>query len=66
MLNNILLNVINLDIDTSAPKSAKRQLQKILKDYGFDDEFINNINKDTIKGFSSAIYIIKTIIRSKM
>lgn len=61
MLNNdFIFKIINLEINPfSTPKRAKRELKEILKKYEYDDEFIENINDDTAKGFAVAVSIIK-------
>lgn len=60
---NILLELCNYDVDSATPKSSMRQLKGLLKDQEFDDSFIENINEDTLKGFSAAITIAKRIAK---
>lgn len=60
--------VIDLQISSplSQPKRAKRELQEILRKYKFDDDFIESINEDTLKGFDAAINIVKDIVSDKI
>lgn len=60
---NILLELCNYDVDNATPKASMRQLKGLLKDQEFDDSFIENINEDTLKGFSAAITIAKRIAK---
>ena len=58
--NNFVFKIINLEINPfSTPKRAKRELKEILKKNEYDDDFIENINDDTVKGFAIAISIVK-------
>ena len=67
MLHKIMLDVVAIEISspTAKPKLAKKELQKILKDYDFDDDFIEDINEDTLKGFDAAISVFKYIINKR-
>lgn len=64
MLRNVMYKVIDLGIPSplSQPKLAKSKLQEILRTYEFDDDFIENINVDTLQGYDAAVSIIKKII----
>lgn len=60
---DIVLELCNYDVDSATPKASIRQLKRLLKDQEFDDSFINNINEDTLKGFSAAMSIAKGIVK---
>lgn len=60
---DIILELCNYDVDSATPKASIRQLKGLLKDQDFDDSFIDNINEDTLKGFSAAITIAKRIAK---
>lgn len=68
VLRNLLYKIIDLEIPSclSQPKAAKRKLQKILKEHGIDEDFIESINVDTMGGYYTAIYIIKEIVSDKL
>lgn len=61
--SKLLLELLKFDVANSAtPKSSIRQLKELLREQDFDDEFVENINTDTLKGFNAAITIAKRII----
>lgn len=68
MLKDVMWDVLDLEIPSyvSKPKIAKRKLQEILKKYEFDDDFIEDINIDTLRGWDAAITIVKDIISDKI
>lgn len=68
MLRDVMWKIINLEIPSplSQPKSSKRKLQEILKKYEFDDDFIENINVDTLEGWDAAITIVKRLVSDEI
>jgi hypothetical protein len=58
--NNFIFKIVDLEINPfSTPKAAKRALKEILREYEYDDDFIDNINDDIAIGYAVAIDIIK-------
>lgn len=68
MLRDVMWKIIDLEIPSplSQPKASKRKLQEILKEYEFDDDFIENINVDMLKGWDSAIRIVKGLVSDEI
>lgn len=68
MLRDVMWKIIDLEIPSplSRPKASKRKLQEILKEYKFDDDFIENINVDMLKGWDIAIGIVKGLVSDEI
>lgn len=62
-MENALFKIVDLEINpTGKPKLSKKKLRKILEEYEFDDDFIENVNDDIMIGFDAAITICKKIV----
>lgn len=68
MLKDVMWKIIGLEIPSplSQPKASKRKLQEILKEYEFDDDFIENINVDMLKGWDAAVRIVKGLVSDEI
>lgn len=43
---------------SAKPKSGKRKIKEIMHEYGYDDDYIENINDNFCQGWDTAVDII--------
>lgn len=53
------------DFPFETPKRSKRLIQNLMREYEYDDDYIENISEDFCQGFQVAKEIILTMCKEK-